>query len=49
MFALFILRKNYHRVWPNTDFAGAGQPIDFFLMGLDIRGGVICKIWAEVV
>ena len=41
---LFILGKNYHRVWPDTDFAGARQPIEFFLMSLDIRGGMIGKI-----
>lgn len=46
---LFILRKNYHRVRPNADFAGAGQPIGFSFAGLHVCGGMIGKIWAIVV
>lgn len=44
-----ILRENYHRVWPDAHFAGAGQSIGFFLMSFDVRGRMIGKIRAIVV
>ena len=46
---LLILRENDHRVRTDADFAGAGQPVGSFLLGFDIRGGMISKIWAIVV
>ena len=46
---LFILRENYHRVWPDAYFAGAGQSIGSFPTGFDVRGGMIVKVRAIVV
>ena len=46
---LLILREYYHRVRPDADFAGAGQSIGSFLMGFDVRGRMIVKVWAVVV
>src|SRR4030066_177866 len=46
---LWILRENDHCVRPNAYFAGAGQSIGSFLMGFDVRGGMIGKIGAVVV
>src|SRR3990172_4304132 len=46
---LLILRENDHCVRTNAYFAGAGQSIGSFLMGFDVRGGMIGKIGAVVV
>ena len=47
--ALLILREYYHRVWPDADFAGAGESLGSFLMSFDVRGRMIVKVWAVVV
>ena len=47
--ALSILRENYHCVWPDADFARAGESIGSFLMGFDVRCGMIVKVRAVVV
>ena len=46
---LSILRENDYRVWPDTDFAGAGQSIDSFLLSFDVRCRMIVKVWTVVV
>ena len=46
---LFILREHDPCVWPNADFARAGQSIGSFLMSFDVRGGMISEIWAIIV
>jgi|SRR5665213_702621 len=45
----FILRKNHHRGRADTDYAGTGKPIDLFLTGFDIGGGMIGKIRAIII
>jgi hypothetical protein len=45
---LYLLRINDHRVGADIDCAGTREPVDFFLVGLDIRGGMIRKLRAVV-
>ncbi len=46
---LSILRENDYCVWPDTDFAGAGQSVDTFFLSFDVRCRVIVKVWTIIV